>query len=121
MNPRPQAVRRFVLLALCMAATASCSRTVSVSAPPAPVFAVSIDNQTRLELIVTYDDGSGPRALGAVPAGRSERFVIAASARATVDIVGRSQDGSVSATAAGVALVAGQTVPVRLTGRDPTR
>ena len=103
---------------LFVVAAAGCSRAVSVGASPAPVFAVIVANQTRLELIVTYDDGSGPRALGAVAAGRSERFVIANPSRTTVDVLGRSQDGSITTAARGVQLVAGQTVPVSLTARD---
>jgi hypothetical protein len=113
-RPARRANALLLFTALIALMTLACSRGVSVGAPPSPGFAVFVSNQTRIELIVAYDDGAGPKALGAVAAGRSERFVIAAPASPTVDVLGRSQDGSVTATARGVSLVAGQTVAVAL-------
>jgi hypothetical protein len=95
-------------------AIGACTRGVNVGTTPTPVYAVAVDNATSQELIVSYDDGSGPRALGAVAAGRMERFIIASPARTTIQITGRSSDGSVTAGPVTVELAAGETRSVRL-------
>jgi hypothetical protein len=81
---------------------------------PSPVFAIAVTNATTAELIVSYDDGSGARALGSVRAGVTERFVIAAPARATVSVSGRNPAGTRTSGPVAVELIAGETRPVTL-------
>lgn len=84
----------------------------SVQPPPTPVYAVAITNTTTVEIVVSYDDGAAPRALGTVPPGRTERFVIAAPASTTVDILTRSATGDTTFGPFRVVLIAGSTVPL---------
>jgi hypothetical protein len=99
-----------VVLALLFLA---CSRAVNVSTP-SPVFAVAVTNASGTELIVSYDDGSGAKALGSVRAGATERFVIAAPARVAITISGRSPSGMRTAGPVAIELAAGETRPVTL-------
>lgn len=80
--------------------------------PPTPVYAVAITNTTPFEIVVSYDDGAAPRALGTVPPGRTERFVIAAPASTSVDILTRSATGDTTFGPFRVVLIAGSTVPL---------
>jgi hypothetical protein len=107
---RPAAARFALLVALLGAATAACARGASVQPPPTPVFAVSVTNSTGVEIVVSYDDGATSRALGTVPAGRTERFVIAAPASTSVEIRSRAASGDTAFSPVRVALVAGSTV-----------
>ena len=104
-------VTRFVLVLLAVV-LAGCARAVSVGNTPGPVYAISVTNSGTTELIVSYDDGAGAKALGAVRSGATERFVIAAPARTTVQVFGRA--GGQSTQPVSVQLVAGQTIPVTL-------
>jgi hypothetical protein len=87
---------------------------MNVGTAPSPVFAISVTNSTGEEMIVSYDDGSGRRALGAVAAGATDRFVIAQPARTTVDITARNSGGTRSVGPISVTLIAGETRPVTL-------
>jgi hypothetical protein len=97
------------LLTLAAVSTA-CARSAVVQPPPTPVYAVSVSNATGVEIVVSYDDGTASRALGTVPAGRTERFVIAAPASTSVRILSRAASGDTSFSPVPVALVAGATV-----------
>ncbi len=108
-------LRRTALLPLVIAAAAAaCVRGASVQPAPTPVYAVSVRNTTAAEIVVSYDDGAASRALGTVPAGRTERFVIAAPASTTVDIVARAASGNATFQPVTVQLVAGSTIPVTI-------
>jgi len=87
---------------------------MSVGTAPTPVFAIAVTNSTGEEMIVSYDDGSGRRALGAVAAGATDRFVIAQPARTTVNVTARNAAGTRSVGPIAVDLVAGETRPVNL-------
>jgi hypothetical protein len=113
MNPNGALHPRLIVLAILLSALA-CSRAVSVGSSPSPVYAVAVTNATNEELIVSYDDGSGPKALGSVRAGAAERFVIAAPARNQVAIAGRNRAGTRSVGPVNVQLVAGETKGVEL-------
>jgi hypothetical protein len=93
---------------------AGCSRAIAVGSSPSAVYAVAVTNAAGEEMIVAYDDGTGPRALGAVADGRTDRFVIAASSRTSVQVSGRNRSGTKTSGPYTVQLVAGQTIPVIL-------
>jgi ABC-type glycerol-3-phosphate transport system substrate-binding protein len=103
-----------ILLAV-LAFAAACSRTISVGATsPAATFLVNVTNAGPIDLAVSYDDGSGSRALGLVPAGRTERFIIAAPKRTTIRITGVTPDGTRTVSSVPVDLRAGAAVDVTL-------
>ena len=100
----------FILVAGAMALGSACSRAVAVGTTPAATYAVNVTNAAGADLAVSYDDGSGPRALGLVPAGRTERFIIAAPRQTTVTISGTTPDGSRTAAPVEVQLQIGSAV-----------
>lgn len=72
---------------------AGCSRGVSVgSATPGAAFTVSVTNSTTSSMDVSYNDGSD-HTLGAVAAGKTERFVVAGSRQVAVTLTGRAANG----------------------------
>jgi hypothetical protein len=105
---------RFPLLLLATILAAACSRAVNVGTLPTPVFGILITNSTNVELIVSYDDGTGPKALGAVAHGATERFVIASPANTLVEVAGRTRDGSSRIGPIQVRLVAASNTSVEL-------
>jgi hypothetical protein len=107
---RPSAA--VLLLVICAAAFSACSRGVSVQTQPSPVYAISVENATTDELVVSYDDGSAFRALGTVLPGRSERFIIASSTSPNIEVIARSGQGARSFGPYQVTLRAGTTVPL---------
>ena len=113
---RPSAVglTAAALFAITLILASACSRAVAVGTTPAATFAVNVTNAAGADLAVSYDDGSGPRALGLVRSGRTERFVIAAPRRTDVTISGATPDGSRSARSVEVSLQAGSAVSVTL-------
>jgi hypothetical protein len=104
----------FILLAAAAVLAGACSRAVSVGSTPAATYAVNVTNAAGSDLAVSYDDGSGPRALGLVRAGRTERFVIAAPRQTSVTITGATPNGSRNATPVQVQLQAGSAVSLTL-------
>jgi hypothetical protein len=72
-----------------------CARAVEVGSA-APSYPIRVQNSAAADLIVSYDDGSGPRTLGTVQAGRTERYIIASPGRLTITVQGRSADGGVT-------------------------
>jgi hypothetical protein len=113
-------IRPVVALLAIILSFGGCVRGVSVQPPPTPVYAVAITNTTAVEIVVSYDDGAAPRALGTVPPGRTERFVIAAPASTAVDILTRSATGDTTFGPFRVILIAGSTVPLSIGGfSDP--
>lgn len=101
-------------LALAGLALAACSRSVGVATTPAVTYAVSVSNASGVDLAVSFDDGAGPRALGLVRSGRTERFVIASPRSTSVTFSGVTPDGTTSAGPVEIQLIAGSTVPVTL-------
>jgi len=93
---------------------AGCARGMSVQPPPTPVYAVNIQNTTGQEVVVSYDDGQSVRALGTVLPGRTERFVIAAPASTSVEIIASAATGGTRWGPFRVSLIAGSTVPVTI-------
>lgn len=102
----------FALLALVAAATA-CTRSVDLDADPGQTYAVNVINTFAQPMIVSFDDGSGPRLLGTVGANRTERFVVAGTSGGTVSIIARDESDSRTVRRT-VSLVPGGTVDVRL-------
>lgn len=95
-QPRPSRRRAtgIIASAAILVLLTACSRGVTVSTSPAVTYAVNVTNATGHDLAVSWDDGEGPRALGLVPVGRSERFIIAMPRRTSVTISGATPDGS---------------------------
>ncbi len=102
-------------LAATLLLCSACARAVEVRSGPAPTYPVEIRNTLSEDIIVAYDDGSGPRTLGTVRASGSERYIIAAPRAITVLITGRSARGERSWGPYNVQLQAGatQTVTIR--------
>lgn len=100
-----------LLLAFVLAA---CSRSVQIGSDPGPAYAVEIRNTLDQDMIVAYDDGGGPRTLGTIRAGGSERFIIASPARQSITITARNAGGSRSAGPYSVQLTVGGTATVSL-------
>lgn len=105
---------RAMAVGLAALAAGGCSRAVMIDSP-GPAYTVNVDNRTSEDLIVTYDDGGGPRTLGTVRAGGTERFVVAT--RATrVEIRGQNTTGSRRVGPYQVDLGPGSTPTVVLSG-----
>ncbi|MFW6078737.1 MAG: hypothetical protein ACODAE_03905 [Gemmatimonadota bacterium] len=101
-RPRP-AARTPTTLALGLAAAlaaSGCFRGVGVESEPGPTYRVEVVNRSASPMIVSYDDGSGERILGTVPAERREWFTIASPADRTVAIIAfdRDRDRSIRRT-----------------------
>jgi len=95
-------------------ASSACSRAINVQTPPTPVYAVLIQNSAGVEIVVSYDDGSGLRALGTVLDGRTERFIIAAPAATDIEVSATSRDGARRFGPYPVTLQAGTNVPLTI-------
>ena len=107
--------RRFAYLVAFVAIfAAGCSRSVSIgSSAPGTSYSVSVNNTTATVMDVSFNDGKD-HFLGSVPAGKTERFVIAGPARQVVGISGRAQTGSRTSGPYQVSLVVGTSVSVTL-------
>lgn len=96
-----------------VAGLAACTRGVDFDPDPGQTYAVNVVNTFPQAMIVSYDDGTGPRLLGTVAANRTERFVVAGTAAGTVSIIARDE-GDTRTIRRTVSLVPGGTVEVRL-------
>lgn len=114
-GPRPPARRRTALAVLAVAtlAVAGCARGMHVGSEPTPVASITVENGLGEPMIVSYSDSRGEALLGTVPAGRSERFVIA-TREASVTVRARNAAGSRTAGPYTVQLTPGASTPVRL-------
>lgn len=100
------------LVALLVGLTA-CTRSVDFDPDPGSTYAVNVVNPSSQPMIVSFDDGSGPRLLGTVGANRTERFVVAASQGGTVSIIAHDE-AETRTVRKTVVLEPGGTVEVRL-------
>lgn len=92
-----------------------CARGMTVGSPePTETYSISVQNQTSVDLIVSYNDGRGSALLGTVRAGATERFVIAGSAASTVQVSGAAVSGSRTSGPYTVSLLPGRTQSVVL-------
>ena len=80
-------------LVLAVTVLAACARNIDVGSPR-PLYAIQIRNALNEEMIVSYDDGAGIRALGTVLPGGIERFLINAPASTTVTVTARNTSGT---------------------------
>jgi uncharacterized lipoprotein YajG len=104
---------RRTLIVLALVALSGCARAMSVESP-AETFSISVQNQTGVTMVVSYNDGRGDAILGTVSAGGTERFIIAAPAVQTVTVRGVAASGTRTAGPYSVTLVAGTPQTVRL-------
>jgi hypothetical protein len=106
----------FPLAVLALAAGLSaCARGVALNTDPGQSYAVNVRNPMPHAMIVSFDDGSGERLLGTVAANRTERFIVAGTARPTITIVAKDE-GDTHTVRRTVTLMAGETVEVSLGG-----
>jgi hypothetical protein len=111
-----KAARHTLLLAGLLAAVTlqGCARPLSVGSEPSPTYRIAVSNTMPDEMIVSYNDGRGPRLLGAVPAGRVETFVVGGAASPGITISARDSTGTRTFGPAPVQLLLGETVHVRI-------
>jgi hypothetical protein len=105
---------RLVPFCLLLLLSTGCARALHVASEPSPVYRLAIANDTDQEMVVTYHDGQRQGLLGAVPAGRSDTFVVATPASAAVTITARNAAGTRTLGPFSVQLAPGETVTLRL-------
>lgn len=106
--------RRAAALLLMGAAVSACARAVNVGNTPGPTYAVEVRNAFDVDMIVSYDDGGGPRVLGTVNANRTERFIIATPARTNIQLSAVDADRNQSFGPVSIELTTGETAQVVL-------
>jgi hypothetical protein len=105
---------RLPALALILAVfSAACARGVTLNTDAGQTYAVNVMNEMPHAMVISVDDGATTRTLGTVSANRQDRFVIATSRAGTVTIIATDQ-GDTHTVRRTVALVAGETVTVRI-------
>jgi hypothetical protein len=104
---------RNVLMFVAILGAVACSRNVRIESEPNRGYAVLVHNTMPHAMIVSYNDGSGPRILGTVLGGASDRFMIVSPKKADVVVTAtdeaRSHNREYSVT-----LVAGQDMDVAI-------
>ncbi|MBI4409941.1 MAG: hypothetical protein HY561_09550, partial [Gemmatimonadetes bacterium] len=102
----------------CLAAAAlvlaACARPVAVESEPGPAYALMVHNPMPHSMVVSYDDGTGARALGTVEANGHRQFLITSPARQTVTITARDERQTHTTTPQQVTLRTGTTAEVTL-------
>jgi hypothetical protein len=83
---RRTAFHSCALIALLASLTLACARSVAVGTQPGATYSIEVRNSFNEEMIVSYNDGSGPRTLGSVPAARTERFVIVPPSSSSISV-----------------------------------
>lgn len=107
--------RLSILAAVALIALTGCARGITVGSPaPTTTYSVSVQNVTSVDLIVSYNDGSGDALLGTVRTGATERFVIAGSAASSIRVSGVAVSGSRTSGPYTVSLIPGRTQTVIL-------
>lgn len=92
-HPRPARPGTGLALGLAIAlAVSGCFRGAGVESEPGPTYRVEVVNESAVPMIVSYDDGTGERILGTVPAERREWFTIASPASRTVAMIAVDRD-----------------------------
>ncbi len=81
------------ILTLAIGLVAGCTRNVQVGSPR-PLYSIQVRNTLADEMIVSYDDGAGTRALGTVLPNGIERFLINAPASTTITVTARNTAGT---------------------------
>jgi hypothetical protein len=98
---------RFLTLAAVLLAS-GCARGINVGSPePTTTYSITVQNQTGVAMVVSYNDGRGDAILGNVAAGASERFIIAGSASSTISVRGVATTGNRTSGPYSVTLLAG--------------
>ncbi len=104
---------RVLLAAALLAWTGACGRGVGVESEPGPAYALEVDNPMPHPMIVSYDDGTGVRLLGTVPASGDARFVITRPANRRITVVA-TDEGRTHTVTRTVTLGAGDVTEVTL-------
>ena len=115
---RPPPRRAWIAAAALFVTTAvgtGCTRPVIVETDRAQLAAVEVHNESGVTMIVAYEAETGSRAtLGAIPPGRSERFIITLPAGSPIRVFGTSEGGGRVSGPHAVTLQAGATQRVTL-------
>jgi hypothetical protein len=96
-----------------LAFTGACARGVAVQSESGVAYTLEVTNAASSNLIVSYDDGSGPRLLGTVPANQQQRFIITSPSRTHITVTATDEAGSMNLRRE-VTLVRGSVAEVRL-------
>jgi uncharacterized lipoprotein YajG len=98
---------RFITLAAALL-VGGCARGINVgSTPPTATYSITVENQTGVAMVVTYNDGRSDAILGSVAAGASERFIIAGSTATSISVRGAAASGNRTSGPYDVTLAAG--------------
>jgi hypothetical protein len=108
----PKSVRNVLILVAILSASA-CSRNVRVESEPTRGYAVQVRNTMPHSMVVSYNDRSGPRILGTVLGGATERFVIAAPRKTDITVLA-SDEAQTHNRVYNVTLIAGNNVDVAI-------
>lgn len=90
-----------------------CMRGVAVESEPGPAYALEVINPLPQPMLVSYDDGTGVRLLGSVPANGRARFVIAQPVGLSLTVTATDERRTQSVSRV-VALQPGQVTEVML-------
>lgn len=114
MTPK-RALLGIVAALLVVAPVAGCARAVAVESQLSGSFPLEVINATGEDLLVSYDDGTGGRLLGAVTAGSQMRFTITGPATSRITVTATNKSGTRTIRKV-VTLSPGGVSTVRLTG-----
>jgi hypothetical protein len=109
--PRYQAA---LLLALLLLAGGGCARNMEIGSEPSPTYRIVVANDLAEDMIVSSNHAGSIGILGAVPAGRSDSFVLARPTALDIQITARNAAGTRTVGPLPVRLLTAETVTVRL-------
>lgn len=104
---------RTVLMFVALLTAAACSRNVRVESEPNRGYALQVRNTMPHAMVVSYNDGSGPRVLGTVLGGSTDRFVIAAPRKMDITVMA-TDEAQTHNRAYNVTLIGGTNVDVAI-------
>lgn len=87
-------LRRLLILLAAAVLVGACARALDVGSEPGPTYRVVVHNDLAEDMIVTANHAGGDALLGAVPAGRSDTFVLARPVSMDVEIRARNTAGT---------------------------
>jgi hypothetical protein len=102
------------MLLAALALASGCARALDVGSEPGPVYRIVVHNDLAEAMIVTSNHAGGEGMLGAVPAGRSDTFVLARPVAMDIEIRARNSAGTRAVGPFPVRLHATDPVTIRL-------
>jgi hypothetical protein len=101
-------------LAVLLLAGGGCARNLEIGSEPSPTYRIVVANDLNEDMIVSSDHAGSIGILGAVPAGRSDTFVLARPTSLDIQITARNASATRSVGPLAVRLLPGQSVTIRL-------